>query len=169
MSVALYVLCGKSYCGKSTLAAAIARQTGAVIVSLDAINAERGLYGGLGIPDGEWLRSHQLALQRVEEALATGLSVIVDDTNCFRFLRDGYRAVAARLDVQSLLLYLDLPMDALLARASADDPTRPPVASDVLLELVGKFEAPAPEEQAIVVPPGFVPAAWVAQNIGPHR
>jgi predicted kinase len=169
MSAVLYVLCGMSFSGKSTLAAAIAQQTGAVIVSLDEINAERGLYGGLGIPDEEWLLSHQLALQRVEEALATGRSVVVDDTNCFRFLRDAYRAVAVRLDVKALLLYLDLPMDTLLARASADNPTRPPVARDVLLELIGKFEAPAPEEQAIMVPPGFVPATWVARNMGPHQ
>jgi hypothetical protein len=57
-------------------------------------------------------------------------------------------------------------MDTLLARASADNPTRPPVARNVLLDLIGKFEPPAQEEQAIRVPPGFVPATWVAQNLG---
>lgn len=144
----LYLLCGKSFSGKSTLAASIADQTGALVVSLDAINAERGLFGGLGMPAEEWSRSHQLALRRAEEALSAGLSVVVDDTNCFRFLRDDYRSLAVGAGAQCLLLYLDASLDTLLARmhANAQVPSRAPVAEDVFLELHRKFQAPTPDE-----------------------
>ena len=104
MPVTLYLLCGMSFAGKSTLAAAIAEHAHATIVSLDDINEARGLAGGLGIPDHEWARSHRVALQRAAEELARGHSVVIDDTNCFRFLRDDYRALAGRLGVRAVVL-----------------------------------------------------------------
>lgn len=39
-------MCGLSFSGKSTLAALLADELGAELLSLDAINAERRLYGG---------------------------------------------------------------------------------------------------------------------------
>src|SRR4029079_3355962 len=95
----LYLLCGLAFSGKSTLAAALSRLTGAVVVSLDEINASRGLYGGMGIPDEDWGRTHTEALSLVEAALRAERSVVVDDTNCFRFLRDNYRQIADRRGV----------------------------------------------------------------------
>jgi predicted kinase len=171
MPVTLYLLCGKSFSGKSTLAEVIARQTGAIVVGLDSINAERGLFGGLGIPDHEWAVSHDVALQRVEDAIASGRSVVVDDTNCFRFLRDSYRSVAQRLGIPSVLLYLDVPVSILRQRitACASSPGRSPVTEEVFTDLLSKFEAPAPDEQAVLVPPDSPAAAWVAHNIVPHH
>ena len=46
----LYLLCGLAFSGKTTLTAALSRHLGAAVVSLDAINASRGLQGGMGIP-----------------------------------------------------------------------------------------------------------------------
>jgi len=171
MAATLYLLCGLSFCGKSTMAAAIAQQTGSVVVSLDAINTERGLYGGLGIGVEDWARSHQAALVRAEEALSAGGSVVIDDTNCFRFLRDDFRSMALRLDARFLLLYIDVPLPTLLARmrANAKAPTRPPITEEVFLDLLRKFEPPTPDEQPVVVPPDLDPATWVTQNIVPHH
>ncbi len=42
----IVLLCGRSFSGKSTVAEVLLRQLPATAVSLDAINAERGLHGG---------------------------------------------------------------------------------------------------------------------------
>ncbi len=163
----LYLLCGLAFAGKSSLAAAIAAQTGAVVVSLDDINAERGLSGGLGIPDREWAASHRAALAQTEDALSRGLSVVVDDTNCFRFLRDDYRAVAGRVGATCIVIYLDAPLSLIRARLSDNDRTlaRPRVTEEVLLDLVRKFEAPGPDEPTLRFPSGTDPAQWLAVTL----
>lgn len=169
MPVTLYLLCGMSFSGKSTLAEAIAQQTGAIVVGLDSINAERGLFGGLGVPDQEWAASHNVALERVADGLASGCSVVVDDTCCFRFLRDGYRSVAQRFGIPSVLLYLDVPVRTLRQRmaANAISPARSGVTEEVFADLFSKFEAPAPDEHAVLVESDAPAAAWVAHNIVP--
>lgn len=147
----LYLLCGLAFSGKSTLGARLAERTGATIVSLDEINAERGLDGGAGIPDAEWLRTHHEALARLDALLAAGRSVVLDDTNCFRFLRDAYREVAARHQVSATVVVLDVPLDVVRARMRENERSgaRAAVTDAVLEELVAKFEWP--DEDEIVV------------------
>jgi len=162
----LYLLCGLAFSGKSTLAAALRRRLGCALVSLDDLNARRGLHGGLGIPGEEWARTHREALREVEAALQAGRSVIVDDTNCFRFLRDDYRGIADRRGVPTVVIHLEAPLDLVRARMRANElePTRAPIAEPVLLDLVDKFEPPAADERVIVFPAGASPEEWIAVN-----
>lgn len=166
----LYLLCGLAFAGKSTLAKAVARRTGAVVVSLDEINEARGLEGGLGIPAEEWERSHREALGRAGEALRAGRSVIVDDTNCFRFLRDHYREIARRHGAPVTVLYLDVPLSLALERLRANDarPSRARVTEEILYELAAQFEVPSEDEEVLVVPAGAEVEEWVARNL-PER
>jgi predicted kinase len=165
----IYLMCGLAFSGKTTLAAAIAGLVGAAIVSLDAINSERGLEGGAGIPEAEWARSHRQALETTESELAGGRSVVVDDTNCYRFLRDDYRAVAKRQGARTVVVYVDVPLSVVMARirADADARTRPPIREAVLLDLVEKFEPPGSDEPTIVYTPDIAPASWVRTNLRP--
>lgn len=50
----LYLLCGLWLSGKSTLARAMAERASMALISFDAINRERGLWGGDGVPGEEW-------------------------------------------------------------------------------------------------------------------
>ena len=165
----LYLLCGLSFAGKSTLAREMTCRAGLVLVSLDAINAARGLAGGLGVPAAEWAVSHRIALARTAEELARGRSVIVDDTNCFRFLRDDYREVAARHGATVMVVYLPVPAALLRARRSANDESaeRPRIADEVFLDLARKFEPPGADEATLLFPSGADPARWVTENIVP--
>jgi hypothetical protein len=43
------------------------------------------------------------------------------------------------------------------------------VSEPVFLDLHRKFEAPGADEQPIVLPAAFDPAAWVARNVVPHH
>jgi predicted kinase len=140
------------------------------VVSLDEINLSRGLLGGLGIPAEEWARTHQEALREVERCLEAGRSVIVDDTNCFRFLRDNYRAIADRHGVRTTVIHLERPLELLRERIRENDQTqaRASITEPVLLDLANKFEPPDADEHVIEFPPGVSADAWVARHLS-HR
>jgi predicted kinase len=163
----LYLMCGLAFAGKSTLARAVAARADAVIVSLDAINRSRGLEGGLGIPEEEWALTHRRALEMTESALAKGRSVVVDDTNCYRFLRDNYRAVAEAHHAPTVVIHLDVPLSVVQGRIASNEaaPGRPPIRETVLADLAATLEPPAPEETTLVYTPDADEAAWVEANI----
>jgi predicted kinase len=72
-------MCGLSFSGKTTLARKIVEWLQCAYISLDEISAERGLWGGYGIPVEEWERTHALAASckpgycRAERHHGTGL------------------------------------------------------------------------------------------------
>jgi predicted kinase len=158
MSPRLVVLCGTSYSGKSSFALALAQDLDAHIVSLDEINDRRGLWGGDGIPVGEWQATHSIATTEVR-ALLTGTSattVILDDTSSPRFLRDGWRALSAELGVEFHLIHLDVDHETIHQRRAANQasPGRRHVSDAVLAQHLADFEPPAPDANAVRVRPG---------------
>lgn len=164
------LLCGLAFAGKSTLAALLAAELpDAVVVSLDDLNARRGMAGGLGIPEQEWARTHSEALSLVERALAAGCSAIVDDTNCFRFLRDDYRAVGARHGAETVVVHVATSLDVALGRLRENAKTakRAPVLEQVLRDLAHRFEPPGPDERVLSVPEGVAPEDWARSVFAP--
>jgi predicted kinase len=166
-SAPVYLLCGLTFAGKSTLAAALAAELGARVVSLDEINARRGLRGGEGIAGEEWLRTHRIALAELAAVLRQPGAAVIDDTNCYRWLRDAYRAVASAHGRPAVVLHLDLPLAEALARLrhNRHDPSRPPVREDVLHALAAGFEPPGPDERSLVIPWRADPLAWVREHL----
>ena len=158
----LYILCGLPFSGKSTLAQAIAETTAADVVSLDDINAERGLFGGDGIPVEEWERTHGIAVQRTGALLARGTSVVLDDTTSRRFLRDRYREVARRAGANAVLVHLDIPLDEIRHRRehSREAGDRRGLVDRVFDETATTFEAPGSDEERLVYRGEEVAAWW---------
>ncbi|WP_241997702.1 ATP-binding protein [Kribbella sp. VKM Ac-2569] len=147
----LVLLCGTSFSGKSTVARILAPSLSASIVSLDEINERRGLWGGDGIPVEEWMRTHELASGEVRGLLASGASVVVDDTSSPRFLRDGWRSLAAAAGTRFTLIYVDVDHATIRRRRAANrlDPRRRDVSDAVLDQHLADFEPPAPDEDAV--------------------
>lgn len=148
----LILMCGVAFSGKTTMARSIVDALGCAYVSLDDINAERGLWGGAGIPVQEWERTHQIALEKVKDFLASGRCVVLDDTNNLRWLRDRFREAASRDGHAVRLVYFDIPLHEVARRMQRSSVTRDRrlVADDVLADLVESFEVPGPDEQPIV-------------------
>ncbi len=123
------------------------------VISLDAINAERGLAGGQGISLEEWAHTNDEAKRRVESALADGGTVVVDDTASPRFLRDGWRAVAEQSGAAFALVFLDTAADTIRARLlrNRDDVERPDVIDAVMADHLASFEVPEADETAVTV------------------
>lgn len=165
----IYLMCGLAFAGKSTLASAIAARTGAAIVSLDAINERRGLSGGLGIPEPEWAESHGIALREAEAFVASGASVVVDDTNCYRFLRDDYRALADRFGAECVVVFVDAPVTLAVGRLRDNEArlTRHPVTRAILLDLAERFEAPGADEPHVRFAPGEDVSSWLDSHLEP--
>ena len=147
-----YLLCGPSLSGKSTLADRIARHLGAIVCSADAINARRGLaFGGEGLDESVWAETLRLELEAVREAGAGGTSIVVDDTLCYRWLRDRLRAAALAGGLQTRLLLLRPPEAELLARRAeiARTGVRPLLSLPRLREHLASFEWPGADESPV--------------------
>jgi predicted kinase len=149
----LLLMCGPAFSGKTVVSTELARASGCVRISIDDINAERGLPpGGQGLPAEAWEASSREAAQRIRVALEAGHVVVLDDTCCFRFLRDRYRDAADELGASTLLLYLDVPVVELERRrvASRALGDRPEVVDEVFRPHLETFEHPDGDEDVMV-------------------
>jgi predicted kinase len=149
-----YLLCGPSLAGKTTIAGQIAEALPVVVISSDEINAGRGLpFGGEGLPESAWAETLRIQVRRFHELVNAGRSVAIDDTLCYRWLRDRWRAEAAIAGVTTVLLQVAPSKEEILARHA--DLTfakqRPVLSRERLLEHLSTFEWPAPEENAVPV------------------
>jgi predicted kinase len=162
-------MCGLAFSGKTTLARAVVRFTGATYVGLDEINRERGVAsGGEGLPVEEWERTHHLAIGRVEQLMRERATILVDDTSNLRFLRDRFRAVAEKHDYDVVLVYVDTPLEEIhrRMRENARHGTRARVHPQVFDEHVRTFEHPAEDEHALVFPAGQPVDGWLRIALG---
>lgn len=143
------LLCGPSLAGKTTLARQLAGPLAASVVSADEINAERGLpFGGEGLPESVWAETLRLELEAIEEAGRRGQSVIVDDTCCYRWLRDRLRSTCVAAGLVPVLLVLKVGADDLEARLHTVTSTgaRPVLSQERFADHVACFEWPGPDE-----------------------
>jgi predicted kinase len=112
MTLTVYALCGLPFAGKSTVAGALARRSGAPVIRLDAINHERGLgLDGSAISWDEWERTYDEAYRRIDRALADGRSVIFDHGNFNRSERDRVREIAKRRQARVVTIYVPVAPD----------------------------------------------------------
>jgi predicted kinase len=146
-----YALCGLAFSGKSTIARRLAEALDLALISLDAINDERGFDGGAVIDDSEWERTSLIAMERLAAALAAGRSALVDDTFAMRFLRDRARRVAEAHGARFLILHVETPLETIQARRRRNDETRERMAitDAVFDDHVARFEPPEPDEPVV--------------------
>ena len=159
----LYIMCGMAFSGKTTVAKKLSQITGSSYISLDEINAERGLFGGKGIASSEWERTHEIAQQRMCAAMTKGQDIVLDDTSCFRWLRQRYREFAHRNSYMAQVVYLDASLDEIRRRMveNATSPQRRVIAPVIFDEHVRTFEKPSADEEAIVLDSPETISDWI--------
>lgn len=153
----LYLLCGLPFSGKSTIARRLAAERGVALVSLDSINEERGIYGEDGLPVEEWERTHEVALGRVLALMSARADIVVDDTNCYRWIRDRWREFAGGRLYDSLVLYVPVDIEVLRRRVETCT-SRREIAPEVFDECVRTFEPPSDEETVVLGDPDAIDA-----------
>lgn len=163
-----FLLCGLAFSGKTTLARAIARRLSLAYISLDEINAERGLRpGGDGLPAEEWERSHAVAESQLATAFSSGRGAVLDDTGCFRWLRDRYRDHAGRHGLPTTVVFVDVPLEVIRARVALNtrEAKRTGIADTIFARHVAEFEAPQPDEHVVRFSPADEIQHWITANI----
>jgi predicted kinase len=161
---AVFLLCGPSLAGKSTVAEMIRRELSATVICADEINSERGLpFGGEGLPESAWAETLRIQVERFHEAMRLKHSVVIDDTLCYRWLRDRWRQEAAKAGVPAALLLLTPSKEDLLSRHQAlgQSNRRPVLSMERFLEHLSAFEWPTPEEEAVLVKTPAQLQAWL--------
>ena len=162
-----YLLCGPSLAGKSTLSGRIAERFGARVVSADEINARRGLpFGAEGLPESTWAETLEQQLAALRVAGEAGASVVVDDTLCYRWLRDRFRREARAAGLVPQLLLMRPSAEEILARHAAltRARTRPVLSLARLKEHLSSFEWPTSDEQPIDLTTAAAQDGWLGHG-----
>lgn len=148
MPGSIVLLTGRSFSGKSTAAALLGAALPATTLAYDAINAERGLRSGDGVPVAEWLRTNDEAHERARTLLADGAAVVVDDTSSPRFLRDGWRRLAREAGASFVLVLVDVDPAEIRRRWTANRASggRHDVTDEVMAAHLAAFETPGVDE-----------------------
>lgn len=168
MKPELIALCGLAFSGKSTIARRVAAELGAELISYDAINAARGFDGGTVMDDSEWEKTGLMAATTARAVLASGRSVVVDDTFSHRFLRDRFRQVSASAGAPFVLLFVDTPLAMIDARIAENARTgaRGPIAPDVFAHHRARFQFPGDDEQPVRLASAADLERWLAGRRG---
>jgi predicted kinase len=161
----LYLLCGMPFSGKTTLGKSVAQYLNAPYISLDEINEARDLFGGEGIPVEEWEKTHYLAIEQLQNLMLSQQNIILDDTNCFRWLRDRFRNCGAQYGYQTTLIFLNVPFTEIKQRiaANSQNPTRNKVKQEIIEEMNQTFESPQADERTINYSPEQSIKEWIGQ------
>jgi len=166
----VYAMCGVAFSGKSTLARRIADELSISLISLDAINHERGLRGGEGLSIAQWEETSAIAMDRLRQCLREGKSTVVDDTFSRRFLRDRCRAVALEFGAEFTIVFVDTPIEEIRTRRDANHqrPTRHHVRHDVFEDHYRTFQFPTADEPVVRVVRGFDLQSWLTEEAAQH-
>lgn len=145
MAATLYIIAGLPGVGKSTRAAAIEANTGAVRMEPDAWMGELGL--------DLWDEERRFAIETMQwrlsrRFLSAGVSVIVEWGTWGRDERLKLAAEARALGARTELHWLTAPLDVMLERIRSRGRETPPITIEHIEEWVGLFQAPDAAEMA---------------------
>lgn len=165
----LIMMCGLPFAGKSTLAVAIARTFSIPVVSLDAINTARGIgLNGAAIAPDQWAATYAEAYRQLEMHLASGQSAIYDHASLTSQERDAVRAIAARHDAATRVIYVPISSEEAQRRLHANRTThkRHDVRDDNFALALHSFVPPDGEPDVVRYNATVPPAAWIRETLG---
>ena len=163
----LYLMCGAPFSGKTTLAQKIATITKSQYLSLDDIMRQRGLDVSQLQPAEEWEKAQQLCLQRMDTLMHDDVPIVLDDTNCFKWLRDRFRKLALQHHYPVIVIYLNIPLSELEKRRRNVLVTaqRNSLPDEAFYPVIEHFEIPDASEHALIFDGAFGMDDWIEKNI----
>ena len=169
----LFIICGISFAGKSTLGKKIAQQFGYAEVDVDDMKIQ--LYG----PDiqdedlchDDWVRIYAETDSLIEHYLQAGRTVIDASRNFRKEERQVARQIATKLDAQVVTIFVDTP-EAIARQRLLENrkkPLRREVTDKDFEEILHVIEPPTADEDPLVFHYGDDVERWIAQNISAIR
>ncbi len=151
----LHLLCGKMAAGKSTLAARLAAEHGAVLLSEDHWTATLwpGELTSLDTYRDRSRRLRTVLWPHVTDLLRSGVSVVLDFAANTRGQRAGLRRIVEDAGVPHVLHYLDVPDVVCKARLRARNAggAHEYAPSEADFELFTRYFEPPAEEEGFVI------------------
>lgn len=156
------------FSGKTTLGKAIAEYLDLTYISLDEINEARNLFGGEGISVEEWEKTHFLAREKLQLLMPSQQDLVLDDTSCFRWLRDRFRNLAAQYNYQTKIIFLDISLAEIESRIEKNQKTqaRHQVKSDIIQQMSKTFEYPEEDEAVLTYNANESVNEWILRHLG---
>ncbi len=152
----LYLLCGLPCAGKTTLAKQLAKEKGAIALSLDHLVLTL-------FPEEDTFETHHKYVQRVENTffpivgnlLNQGCSVVMDFPAHTKVERDSLRQIATQAKVKSYLYYLQADLETIKKRIQQRNVALKDgeyfIPDWLLAMIIEKFEPPDLSEEPIEV------------------
>jgi len=145
-------MCGLAFSGKSTLAQEIAEHTVGEIIAFDKLWVEEDKIKPVPKNADGWRHIRKVAQEKILKTLKEGKSVIYDDNNAKREHREELRNLAKQAGVESIVVYLDTPLEIIRAReeANKDSQNRHEVEPHNFQKVLGDLEIPARDEKSLI-------------------
>jgi len=160
-------MCGAPFSGKTTLAQILASKTQSQYLSLDDIMRQQGLDLSQAQPVEAWEKAHQICLQRMDALMREQVSIVLDDTNNLRWLRDRFRHLAQQHQYHVMIIFLDIPLVELEKRREHVFLSRERnfLPDEVFYAVVEHFEKPDKDEQVFMFDGTLGMNEWVEKNL----
>lgn len=147
----LYIMCGIAFSGKSTLARKIAVRTGSVRIAFDELWVEKDKEKPVPKDAEGWKFIRKVGQEEINKALKNGQSVVYDDNNVRFEHREELRKLASGLGANSVVVYLNTPLELIRKREIANKSTkeRHSVETENFQKVLEQLEVPTPDENVI--------------------
>ena len=151
----LYIMCGLAFSGKSTLARKIAEYTGSRLIAFDKLWVEKEKEQPITKGDEGWRFIRKVAQDEIANTLKEGQSVVYDDNNIRLEHREELREIARGFGVNSIVIYLNTPMELIRERELANKTTgeRHKVEPENFQKVVEQLEVPSSNENVLEFTP----------------
>lgn len=169
MTPTLYLMCGISFSGKTTISKLISQKKGFIRIDLDEVKVE---LTGPGLPDEQitqtqWDQIYQSMYRKIKTALTSGRSVVQDAGNFTRYERGLVKDVADNLGLKTITIFVDTP--ASLARQrllqNRQNQDRFNVSDDLFEAAVKEMEPPVSPEIYLTITPSTPVEKWIEDNL----
>ena len=164
----LYILCGVAFSGKSTLANKLTERMDMEKVGIDVIRERRGLRWEENekVTPEDWKSIMQEAYDDTFELLSSGKNVIFDSTNHDRESRNRLRALAAKGNFPTKVIYIDVPTDVARSRwlRNKSEMQRSDLPEHLFQHAIDNLEKPTEDENVISFSPTEDFDKWMEAN-----
>ena len=148
-------MCGLAFSGKSTLARKIADRTGSKLIAFDKLWVEKEKEQLVTKGAQGWRFIRKVAQEEIANTLKGGQSVVYDDNNIRFEHREEIRQIARNLRMNSVVIYLNTPMELIRKREQINKTTgeRHDVEPENFQTVLEQLEAPTANEEVIEFTP----------------
>jgi predicted kinase len=160
----LYIMMGLPYSGKTTLRKALVKPLQSEAVSVDEIMDAEDMWREGHPTQEDWNAAYAEAYQRIEASLRQGKTVIFDCANLPYHERANARAIAEKLGIRSILIYINTSEDEILRRRreNVETKARGHLNDEMMRTARLLFEEPAEEERPVIYSPHLDLDEWIS-------